>query len=272
MAKKATFDNPDSAEREYTRLLVSFSKSLVADSNAILIPRIGDIKREFEHESRSDSWVDTLDEILGQLVLLASQSSGILITKLPDQYDAVNKFNNRQFKLVVKANTGFDVPAVMTGAPRAVSLGVDVFRSEPFLTPLLNGWVSENTSLIKSLPTKLHPELEGIVRRGVMNGSSVKQVQDEIKSRYPVTTARAKLIAQDQIIKANADLTQYRLQSVGVKQFEWDTVGDSRVRPAHVELDGRIFSWDKPHPTEGLPGSRPRCRCRAKPLWSDDNE
>jgi SPP1 gp7 family putative phage head morphogenesis protein len=267
---KKTFNAPDSQEREYTRLLLAYVKRLEADSNKLLIPRLGDIKREFEREARADGWLDTLDQIMSQLALLALQSFGFVETKLVGQYEAVSKFNNGQFKLVVKANTGLDLPPVMPGAPKSVLLGVDVFRSEPFLKPLMDGWVKENSALIKSLPTKLHPDMEGIIRRGVVNGASVKQLSDEIKKKYQVTEYRAKLIAQDQINKANADLTRYRLQSVGVKQFEWDTVGDSRVRPEHSALSGKVFSWDKPHPTEGLPGSRPRCRCRASALWPDD--
>jgi len=266
---KKTFNHPDSAEREYTRLLLAYSRKLAADSNKLLIPRLGEIKREFEREARADGWLDTLDQIMAELALLALQGFSFIERKLPGQYEAVSKFNNGQFKLVVKANTGLKLPDVMIGAPSAVGLGVDVFRSEPFLKPLMDGWVKENTSLIKSLPTKMHPELEGIIRRGVVNGASVKQLQTEIQKKYDITNARAKLIAQDQINKANADLTRYRLQSVGVKEFEWDTVGDSRVRPEHAELSGRIFSWDKPHPTEGLPGSRPRCRCRASAVFPE---
>ncbi len=266
---KRSFSHPDSAEREYTRLLLAYSRKLAADSNKLLIPRLGEIKREFEREARADGWLDTLDQIMAELALLALQGYSFIERKLPGQYEAVSKFNNGQFKLVVKANTGLKLPDVMIGAPSAVGLGVDVFRSEPFLKPLMDGWVKENGALIKSLPTKMHPELEGIIRRGVVNGASVKQLQTEIQKKYDITNARAKLIAQDQINKANADLTRYRLQSVGVKEFEWDTVGDSRVRPEHAELSGRVFAWNKPHPTEGLPGSRPRCRCRASGIFPE---
>lgn len=270
MAQKKDFDLPESQEREYIRTLLGFSKSLQVDCNNVLLPMLGELKHGFESDIKNDAWGDDLDQIINQLVILAGQSIGIIVTKLPNQYEAVSKFNNGQFKLVVKANTGLDLPTVMQGAPRAVSLGVDIFRSEPFLKPLMDSWVQENTSLIKSIPEKFHGDINGIIRRGVVNGSSVKSIQNEIKERYQVTNARAKLIAQDQILKANADLTKFRLQSIGVKEFIWNSVGDSRVRPAHVALEGRRFSWDKPHPTEGLPGSQIRCRCRATPVFDAD--
>lgn len=271
MAQKKDFDLPESQEREYMRMLLAFSRSLQTDCNQLLIPKIGELKRSFESEIQKDSFSDDLEQIITQLLFLANQSISTLITKLPTQYEAISSFNNRQFKLVVKANTGLELPAIMQGAPRAVSLGVDIFRSEPFLKPLMDNWVSENTSLIKSIPSKFHDDVGGIVRRGVANGSSVKTIQREIKDRYPVTDSRAKLIAQDQVLKANADLTKYRLQSIGVKEFIWNSVGDSRVRPAHVALDGKKFSWDKPHPTEGLPGTGSvRCRCRATAIFPDE--
>ena len=41
---------------------------------------------------------------------------------------------------------------------------------------------------------------------------------------------------------------------------------DSRVRPLHQRLNGKIYEWGKPTGAEhGLPSGQPvRCRCRAK--------
>lgn len=269
MTKKTTFNNPDSQEREYTRLLLRYSRQLQADVNRVLLPRIDDIQVQYKVETRTDTWIDTLDALMAELMRLALGALGSVVTRLPGQFNAVSKFNEGQFKLVVKANTGLTLPPVMPGAPSSSLLGVNVFRSEPFLKPLAEGWISENTSLIKSLPTRLHPELEGIVRRGVMNGQSVKDIKDQIKARYGVTDYRAKLIAQDQILKLNADLTRYRLQSVGVAKYVWRSVQDSRVRPEHADRNGNEYTWK-----EGAGGEHPgqpvRCRCRAEAVW--DNE
>lgn len=269
MTKKTTFNNPDSQEREYTRLLLRYSRQLQADVNRVLLPRIDDIQVQYKVETRTDTWIDTLDALMAELMRLALGALGSVVTRLPGQFNAVSKFNEGQFKLVVKANTGLTLPPVMPGAPSSSLLGVNVFRSEPFLKPLAEGWISENTSLIKSLPTRLHPELEGIVRRGVMNGQSVKDIKDQIKARYGVTDYRAKLIAQDQTLKLNADLTRYRLQSVGVAKYVWRSVQDSRVRPEHADRNGKEYTWK-----EGAGGEHPgqpvRCRCRAEAVWGEE--
>jgi len=270
MAKKTTFNNPDTVEREYTRELVRYSKKLQSDVNTVLVPKIGSLKRQLDTELRADGWLDELAALMLELAYLALGSGSIVVRKLPGYFEAMSKFNEGQFKLVVKANTGLDLPPVMQGAPSSSILGVNVFRSEPYLKPLAEAWVSENTALIKSLPTKLHPEIEGIIRRGVMAGTSVRDLQNQIKERYGVTDYRARLIAQDQTLKMNADLTRYRLQSVGVEKYTWVTVHDSRVRPDHVARDGKVFSWDKP-PAGGMhPGQEVRCRCHASAIWDDD--
>ena len=237
---KKHLNNPDSAEREYTRLLLAFSRKLASDVNAVLLPEIGAIMEQFDGESRADAWTDYLALLMADIAAKAYRHIEILTTKLSNQFEVVSKHNDRQFKMVVKANTGLDLPPVTPGAPRSL-LGVSPFRTEPYLAPLAEGWVAENTSLIKSLPTKLHPEIEGIIRRGVMNGESVKTLKDKIKERYSVTDYRAKLIAQDQTLKLNSDLTRLRLQSVGVKEYIWRTVNDSRVRQSTLSAKGKLI-------------------------------
>lgn len=268
MNNKKTFNNPDSQEREYVRLLIRYSKQMQADVNRILIPRINEIILQYKIETRADAWVGTLDFVMAELDFLSKEELKRILAKLPKQFDNISKFNEAQFKRIVKSNTGFTPPPVMPGAPSSSRLGVNVFRSEPFLRPLAEGWISENTSLIESLPSRLNPDLEGIVRRGVMNGRSVKDIAKEIKGRYGVNDYRAKLIAQDQTLKLNSDLTRYRLQSVGVERYIWRSVQDSRVRQEHADRNGKEYTFK-----EGANGSQPgqevRCRCRAEAIWED---
>lgn len=258
MAKKTIMSNPDSAEREYTRLLLRYAKYLQQNVNEVLIPALPEIKRQFDQEARNDGWLDTIDLAIATLIRLAGIGRAPQLKDLEYIRDRINTHNDRQFQMVVKSNTGKDVGG----------LGVNVFRNEPFLKPLAAGWIKENTDLIKTLPTRLHPELEGIVRRGVMNGASVKQLKDEIKARYGVTESRSRLIATDQTLKFNSNLTEYRMKSVGVSRYIWRTVNDNRVRPDHVERNGKEFAFDKP-PPDGNPGQPIRCRCHAEAIWDD---
>ena len=252
--------NPDSAEREYTRLLLRYARYLNSNVRTVLIPALPEIVRQFKDEARTDGWLDSIDLAIATLLRLAGIGANVpQLRDLETIRDRINTHNDRQFQMVVKANLGREVG----------DIGVNVFRNEPFLKPLADGWVKTNTDLIKTLPTRLHQDLEGIIRRGVMNGASVKQIKDQIQAKYGVSEYRAKLIAQDQVLKFNSNLTEHRLKSVGVKSYTWVTVHDSRVRPDHVERDGKVFSWDKP-PYDGHPGQPVRCRCHAEAIWPDD--
>jgi len=81
MAKK-TFDNPDSHEREYTRLLLRYSKQLCTNINKVLIPHIGDLKSGFDADARVDGWLDNLQSLMANLMHMATTSEGIVINRL----------------------------------------------------------------------------------------------------------------------------------------------------------------------------------------------
>lgn len=104
--------------------------------------------------------------------------------------------------------------------------------------------------------------------------------QEELAARIQNTAGVAKFVAQrlarTEISKANTALTKARAQSIGVKQFIWRTAGDEIVRSSHAELDGMVFSFDKPPliPKEGrhLPGDIYNCRCYAEPIILDEED
>jgi len=270
MTKKKLFDEPASQEREYVRLLVAFAKGLAADVRKVVIPSLRPLIDEHDANMRGDSWVDTLAELLIELEAMASQRSAVIFSALPGRFEAVSAFNDGQFKMIVKANTGIQLPDTGKDATAMMrALGVNVYRDEPYLATLKNAWVRENVALVKSIPEKLHGDLRGIIDRGVTNGMSVKQIQADIVSRFGVTKSRAKLIAQDQTLKANAALTRERLKSVGVEEYIWRTVNDARVRPAHAEREGVKYRWDNP-PSDGHPGTPVRCRCRSEAVWPEE--
>lgn len=51
--------------------------------------------------------------------------------------------------------------------------------------------------------------------------------------------------------------------------FEWNTMGDERVRPTHEARDGKIYNWDN---AEIVPGEEPGCRCWATVYFPDSKE
>ena len=60
--------------------------------------------------------------------------------------------------------------------------------------------------------------------------------------------------------------TREQIRADGGQQFMWVTQGDERVRPAHEDVDGQVFSLATGHPELGFPGDPPNCRCVAVPV------
>ncbi|NOD90393.1 minor capsid protein [Ruegeria sp. HKCCD4315] len=53
--------------------------------------------------------------------------------------------------------------------------------------------------------------------------------------------------------------------------YIWRTRRDGKVRSAHAEREGQIFSWDNP-PEGGHPGEDYGCRCTAEPYFAEVSE
>ena len=273
---------PSGVERTYTAMLRRVALEISQETDRQL--------REREL-LRLDSWSDDLDALMVYLLEFSGQVIAPVVFRLPEVYAAVSKWNDKEWRLVVKSGTGLSVPAAMSvpGAfvpisdPRAITarfgLGVDVYRSEPWLAELQKNWISQNTQLIKSIPSQYLSKVEQTVRNGVMQGIAPRELAKEVKSLYGVTDRRAKIIARDQLGKANGELTQYRQTDLGVEEYKWRTAKDERVRgnpsgrfpkavPSHYAREGKTFRWDKP-PEGGHPGMAVLCRCGAEPVFNE---
>jgi SPP1 gp7 family putative phage head morphogenesis protein len=85
------------------------------------------------------------------------------------------------------------------------------------------------------------------------------------------------LIARDQILKANADLSRTRMQRVGVTRYRWSTSRDVRVRADHAALEGTMQTFSDPPVVDQRTGRRAnpgvdfQCRCVAIPVFDNDD-
>ncbi len=257
--KTAELKPPDQAEREYVRLLQWYARQIAIETRKIVLPKLPSLVRS--GEITTDSYTDDIVILLAQLADAIILHGSVVEAKLPNIFALMARNNDRALILAVKAATGQTLPPAVAGAKPSL-LGVNLYRGEPWLKDMQEGWIRQNVSLVKSIGAQHQDRLNTIIQNGVFGGNSVKQISDQIQAQFGVNKNRATLIAQDQILGANARITQIRAESIGVKEYVWATVGDSRVRPEHVELNGKVFSWDKP-PSVGHPGTPIRCRCRA---------
>ena len=144
------------------------------------------------------------------------------------------------------------------------TIGIDVLGAEPDLAPEMARWVSENVSLIKTVPGRFFPDLEQRLVAGVHNGERWEVLSDMVEERSGVAESNAVRIARDQTGKLNGQLNQKRQENLGIEKFVWRTMKDNRVRDEHEARDGEAYEWSAP-PDGEIPGEPIQCRCWAEP-------
>ncbi len=149
------------------------------------------------------------------------------------------------------------------------AVGVDL-TDDPDVAPKLLAFRRENVRLIRSLAREKADRVASILS-DAGSGTRVETIAKRIREETDATPQRAALIARDQVLKLNAEVTQARHEAAGLDSYIWRTSRDERVRKEHRELEGRRFRYDDP-PVVSRSGDRAnpgewfRCRCIAEPL------
>ncbi|MCH8185905.1 MAG: minor capsid protein [Chloroflexi bacterium] len=112
------------------------------------------------------------------------------------------------------------------------------------------------------------------VDANAQQGYRAEGLADRIRNEYGVSKSRASLIARQETSNFMANYIEASSRDAGIKKYQWYSARDSRTRPDHLALHGKIFSFDNPPITDTRTGARNnpmqdyRCRCRAKPVIS----
>lgn len=162
-------------------------------------------------------------------------------------------------------------------------VGIDIRVADPGVAAQLDNFRAINVSRIKSLAGQELVEITQLLERSEATGIRVEVLRKEIQERFDVTKSKADLLARDQTLSLNAQITRTRQTNLGIQSYIWTTVGDDRVRSFdagddtdHAGLDGLTFRWDTP-PDVGdgrtlHPGEDYQCRCTAFPVLEELQE
>jgi len=137
--------------------------------------------------------------------------------------------------------------------------------------------VSENVSLIKSIPQEYLKDVTGSVMRSITTGRGIADLIPDLEKYEGISYRRAKNIALDQTRKAYNTINRQKLLNNGVKQFEWGHSGGSlHPRESHIDIAGKVFSFEHireeqaalgvPQADRGLPGEPINCKCYMRPI------
>jgi len=154
-------------------------------------------------------------------------------------------------------------------------VGIDLSQVEPDLGPVIETFRRANTDLITTMAADKVARVRALLDEHA--GSRVETIRDRIMEEGGVTRRQAALIARDQVLSLNAQVTQRRHAAAGIERYTWRTSKDRDVRPAHKALEGKVFRYDDP-PVQNKKGDRAnpgeffQCRCVAEPIieWDDD--
>lgn len=245
-------------QRAYLADLNGFVSALKHATDEMIIANLENFKAEATGSGirarKSDDFVDTIVRAVNaaRLLVLRQYSEDEIRRIAKKQADRVNTANARDIDRIFGA-----------------VLNLKLTRAEPYLVSAMKGFVTNNVSLITSIPDTHFKRVEQTVLRGIQAGKPNSVIKEEIKKSYKVSESRAALIARDQTAKFNGDLNELRQTEVGVTKYIWSTSGDERVRDSHAEKDGEVFSWDDPPSDTGHPGEDFQCRCVAIPVFDD---
>lgn len=243
---------PDRAVTGYTARLRDLNNAWAAHIMAELAGPL----RELEEGQRSDavggSMADAIQRLRdGMAVFLDTSGVGLI---LAGQINRVSSFN-------------------MNALGRSLGIDLSSSASVSGLGGLIPAFRAKNVDLIESLLSTQLAEVTTILEAG--EGVRVEVLTQQIKKRFAVGQSRAALIARDQTLKLNANITKQRQQDVGVTRYKWVTSMDERVRADHLDLDGGVFEWanppvvDKKTERVGHPGEDYQCRCTATPIFDN---
>ena len=113
----------------------------------------------------------------------------------------------------------------------------------------VRAWVLANVDFSRSLLDKGLDALERTADEAMLAvaaGKPTLTLAKEYQRRFDLTWHKASFLARDQTANLSAAIAQQRMESLGVEEYQWSTVGDSRVRQEHADLDGTIHKWSQP--------------------------
>jgi SPP1 gp7 family putative phage head morphogenesis protein len=228
--------------------------------------------------ARSDSLEARTDQIdLNRLAVVVQQ----IAVRVADVIDTDEIENVVRDALTATATHATNEVAKLIRIPLSGAL-------TPELQTTLQDLIVQNVGMITRMAQRQTEEILGIVNASVTQGAPVRDLQITLESRLGISRRRANLIARDQVLTANAQVTELRQVQAGITQYRWVSTGpppggDGRVRERHLELGngtdspdtGNVYSWDDPPRVTpdnarvtrfAHPGQDFQCRCTAVPV------
>jgi SPP1 gp7 family putative phage head morphogenesis protein len=239
---------PTLIESDYARILAGWVQEwrtslqpLIAELPTMLATRFDDARKARRHIEKARSIVRGHAETTKTVANRTAKRTA--------------DHHKQEFKRQTKAALGVEVPTMDRNLHRNVEL-----------------FAQENASLISSLGSKAIADIETMVNAAFTSGISADEIGEQIAKRLDIAEKHARFIARDQMGKLYARVARMRHVEVGVKQWKWTTMQDSRVRPSHRDRHGKTYAYVGEKRPPIMPGEEIGCRCWEEPVFDEIRE
>lgn len=259
-ARRLRIAFPSSIQRQYRRVLAAYVAALGEATEAVLVPMVSNLVREFKESAgikNNDAWYDDIDDLLDLIDLRLGRKWS------KEELAAIARGTGRNVNSFVKSGLERNLERV---------LGVNILSTEPWLKDVIEAFSAQNVNLITSVKERYLGEVRTMTFQGVSQGLRAEEISSQIRERLGVAESRADLIARDQVSKLVSQTNMLQQRGLGVTKYEWSTSLDERVRQSHADLEGTTHEWNEPPTVDGEPvhpGQAINCRCAAIPILED---
>lgn len=229
-----------SQEEDYERYLLAGVRAW----QSVIVPIIKDRLNLF-----FDSWISDLADVLKETW---NEEAYRLSEKAKTIMENVSTTHRGWWKRAISKVTGVKVETA------------DTLIEDLWMPEELQGRMRENIALIKDIGDKAADQIERVLRDGLRDGITRKEMAKQIQGILDSTEQRARTIARDQVQKHYSAVNELRQKDAGIEGYFWDHSHDSVVRKEHRKRGGVFFLWKSP-PPDGHPGQPVNCRCTARP-------
>lgn len=231
---------------------------------------INNMTKDVEKEIRNFFRTSTAKDYFAQDDSISSQArimTNALMKKFNDIFAIASKPLAEQVVSEANKSSTFALHSSLEQLSGGLSIKTSSISEETL--QILNASVTENVNLIKSISEHYLNGVQQAVMRSITSGGGLNDLIPYLQRSKEITHKRAKMIALDQTRKAFNSINKGKMDNLGIKKFEWlHTGGSNAPRKDHIEMSGKIFSFDnlpvidKNTGERGIPGQAINCRCR----------
>ena len=151
-------------------------------------------------------------------------------------------------------------------------LGIKAKTTPEMKKIIAEQWTNNLNLYIKDWAQETIVDLRDRLQPAILGGGRAKSLEAHISESYGVSRAKAKFLARQETGLLMAKYTKNRYKDAGIQKYRWGGANDSRERPDHKKLNGKIFMFDSPPVTDHRTGARNNpgedfgCRCTAIPI------